>query len=380
MGFLVDAVRSAFGEPARSDLGARGERLDPRDILDLARRHSVTPIADRGLRAAGAGDTPAGTAVHERARELGLRGLARAGALVEVLGALERVGVPALAHKGPVLAVTLYGDVAAREFVDLDVLVRPRDVGKALDALEALGARDPVGLPPWQRERLPRASYEWGLVHPVWGIVELQWALAPPAFGSRLGVGQMLPRSIEVGVGGRNVRTLSAEDTFLAIAVHGCKHRFERLGWVVDLLGLIRAVPDLDWTALRDRARAAHAGRMLAVSLSMITAVLDAELPAAARAIAERDDDARGLAEDLGRLLMADALGPRPGEPPIRREHLRMLDSSIDRVAYLARLATMTTVNDWAAVRLPERAAFLYPVIRPIRLAGRSVARRIRRA
>ena len=37
--------------------------------------------------------------------------------------------------KGPVLASTAYGDIAMREFVDLDILVRPSDVASAMTIL-----------------------------------------------------------------------------------------------------------------------------------------------------------------------------------------------------------------------------------------------------
>lgn len=53
----------------------------------------------------------------------------------------EAAGIDWLVVKGPVLAETVHRSVALRSYSDLDVLVRPRDLGGALDALESAGAR-----------------------------------------------------------------------------------------------------------------------------------------------------------------------------------------------------------------------------------------------
>src|SRR5262249_38626975 len=55
--------------------------------------------------------------------------------LRELLCALSAAGVDAWPFKGPVLAAQLYGNFAMRQFGDLDVIVRPRDVRAALAVL-----------------------------------------------------------------------------------------------------------------------------------------------------------------------------------------------------------------------------------------------------
>ncbi len=47
--------------------------------------------------------------------------------------------VRAVPYKGPALALQLYGNVALRQFSDLDILVHPRDVLRARDLLLAEG-------------------------------------------------------------------------------------------------------------------------------------------------------------------------------------------------------------------------------------------------
>jgi len=46
--------------------------------------------------------------------------------------------LPAIPYKGPVLAESAYGDVALRNFGDLDFLISPVDFGQAKQALREL--------------------------------------------------------------------------------------------------------------------------------------------------------------------------------------------------------------------------------------------------
>ena len=59
--------------------------------------------------------------------------------IVRVCTRLEAQGIRTLPFKGPVLAQLLYGDLAAREFADLDILVDPERYWDAYDLLVADG-------------------------------------------------------------------------------------------------------------------------------------------------------------------------------------------------------------------------------------------------
>jgi len=66
--------------------------------------------------------------------------------LREVLMILNSAGIQALPYKGPMLALQLHGDVAMREFADLDLLLRPKDIIAAKACLQSAGFRVDVEL------------------------------------------------------------------------------------------------------------------------------------------------------------------------------------------------------------------------------------------
>jgi hypothetical protein len=51
--------------------------------------------------------------------------------LSTLLSMLDAHGIPAIPYKGPVLATSVYGNLALRQFRDLDVLLRAQDAARA---------------------------------------------------------------------------------------------------------------------------------------------------------------------------------------------------------------------------------------------------------
>src|SRR5690349_17810454 len=101
-----------------------GARIDWGLFLSLAEDHGLRPMAHRHL-ASQSGNPPRDVLVTLwAAQEMCARkNAALTCELARVVNALEDAGVPALPYKGPLLAHALYGDVALREFGDLDILV-----------------------------------------------------------------------------------------------------------------------------------------------------------------------------------------------------------------------------------------------------------------
>ena len=73
-------------------------------------------------------------------------------ALKPILAAFQQQGIPVILWKGVALAQTIYPDIALRPMCDLDLVVRPADVDRAIAALAALGYELPAEMagPAWR--------------------------------------------------------------------------------------------------------------------------------------------------------------------------------------------------------------------------------------
>src|SRR5260221_5264805 len=109
------------------------------------------------------------------------RSLAHVRVLRELTVILSDAGVNALAFKGPVLSLRLYGDAATRISADLDIVVARRDYSLARSTLLAAGFSPHNEHSAWREEHLFRwlghASF-----HRNGTDVELHWRVLPIQF------------------------------------------------------------------------------------------------------------------------------------------------------------------------------------------------------
>ena len=372
---LLAAARPAPGGGLRPALEAVA---DWDGFLALARRHRLGPLIYRRLREAGAGLAPPG--VEAEFQSLYFLSLRRNHLLLRELAGiasrLRSAGIEAVAYKGPLLARMIYGDIALRESLDLDLLIRKRDVEAAHQALRDLGYEPLLKLDGARQRALLRFDYEAPLVHKEEGtLVDLQWA-SPPRFLS-LPAGPDAPdaRYQSAALDGGEVATLCAGDLLLVLCSHGAKHAWGRLQWIADVAGIVGAAGDLDWDGLLERARTWRRQRMVLLGLRLAHELLAAPLPERVRELVAGDPQAARLA----RLARERLFDPQAGELGVG-EQTRFLaaamDSRLDAARFLARLALTPTPGDWEALTLPGWAMWGYYLVRPFRLAGKYVLRR----
>ena len=198
-------------------------------------------------------------------------------------------------------------------------------------------------------------------------IVELSWALAPRHLSLDLDADRFFPDAATVELGGQAVKVLAPHDQLLALAVHGGKHLWERLGWITDIAQLMASTPDLDVDRALARARSVGAERLLLVAPALAEQVLGADVPPGLAAAIGRDPAVPSLVERLvNRLLPLDKRHSDRALDPLT---LRLRERARDRATIVARLAITPTVEDWQWARLPEPSSFAYPLVRPFRLA-----------
>ncbi|HEX8499210.1 MAG TPA: nucleotidyltransferase family protein [Pyrinomonadaceae bacterium] len=353
-------------------------------LYALARRHALLPMLYRGL---------AGLAVSAperfreelrvRFRENATRNVLLAGELARVARLFESEGVGLLAYKGPALAVQAYGDLSLRRFVDLDVIVRRRDVARAGELLLSLGFAKPAGLTASHESFLLRRQHNLAFSGGGGRLtIELHWEVSPAPFASVPLGGDAWARASSVTLNGVTVKCLAPEDLLLALAVHGTKHLWGRLAWVCDVAALVNSCPSLDWDFVLRRARDSRVERMLYLALRLARGLLGARLPDAALEGAG-DAPASRLAAEAASALFRGAGDELSGLVRSVRFNMRARGRLREKAAYLGFIFTPTH-GDLAAVSLPAGASFLYYLLRPLRLAlkgedGRPKSARITR-
>lgn len=365
---LLDCVTAHRLDAARDRLrqGLAGP-VDWDAAVETVRRHGIAPLVYQELREAPDGLVPPAvlTALRGFVGANGLRCLLLAGWLRRVVDRLAAAGVLAIPYKGPVLAVLAYGTLAGRQAGDLDVLIDPDALAAAKEALREEGFRPTFPLERWQERQLVRSGHPYGFIRDREGVVvELHWSVSPRSLSAGLSATTLRDRLAEVSVGGTPFLTLPTDALLVALCVHGAKHVWERLCWMVDVAELIARQPAVDWPALLVRAGEAGHVRELLLGLLLARDLLGTKLPEVVSRELASDPKIPALARVVVTQLDPAAHG-RLGVGEIARFHLGIRRTWSDRLAY-CRFAMMPTVADWSALGLPR---WLAPLHYPLRVA-----------
>jgi Uncharacterised nucleotidyltransferase len=347
--------------------------LDWDYLFGLARRHTVLPLLQRQLEAHAGDAVPPDVrrTLGEKFRANAARNLLLAGELVRITRRLEAEGVGALAYKGPALAASVYGDLTLRRFLDLDIIVRRRDVPRARALLRSLGFDAAGGLSTSQQDVLLRSQHNLALARDGGRLtVELHWGVAQRRFADVPLAESVWSRAAAVSVGGGEVKSLAPEDLLVALCVHGAKHFWERLAWVCDVAELLGSNPNLDWQLVGALARDSRIERMLMLGLKLASGLLGAPLPEELRRRARADAAASRLSVEVARRMFDGAEFEPLGTVRGLRFNLRARPRLLDKVRYF-RFALTPTDKDLSALRLPAGLSFAYYFLRPLRLLRR---------
>jgi putative nucleotidyltransferase-like protein len=368
---LVCCARSRMGEKQAGEIRELlAGSIDWSYLIREAAEHSVTPLVERHLRAHAADSVPPEYArqLEDASRANTVRCLYLAAELRRVMGEFASNSIRGIPCKGPALAVQAYGDITAREFDDLDIIVRQKDLPKAHQILMGLGYRPrfPWIHSPEGRETIVPGEYNYRdekrrIMLELHTELTLRHFPAPPDLevaGRRL---------VRVDLAGHPMETFSAEDGLTVLCIHGAKDFWERIVWVADISELIRAHPNVDWDQAFHSAESINGGRMLRLGLAIATELVDVPLPPEILQVVRADSTAWQVAKEVrGHLLERDPETSGAGDR--LRFRRRMVPGFLEGWRYAARLALAPSEEDWDSARNPGRWKPFYSALRPWRL------------
>ena len=251
-------------------------------LVLAARRHGLCLLLHRSLCVVNQERVP--SAIIEQLTTLTTnyrrRNLVLVTELLRVVAILEDAGIGVIPYKGPALAQFLYRDFALREFVDLDLLIKPRDAVQARRVLMA------AGLPPGEAVS-PLAEQLYRYFHCEFSFVllrevklEINWRLAPAYWRLPRLRDTVWKRLGRLRLAGVDTARLDLVDLLIVLCIHGCKHKWDTLKWIVDVAELLRGQPQLDWASLQTRAHEMGAVVMLEIGVVLAHDLLEAPVPA----------------------------------------------------------------------------------------------------
>jgi hypothetical protein len=306
--------------------------------------------------------------------------------LVQLTTRFEQEQIPCLALKGPAVALAAYGNLALRQYEDIDILIPVESVSQAVELLFDRGFQPSKGH--GERYKYVKLFHEITLIAPDESYsVDLHWQLAPPyaaLFGPDSSA--LWKRAVKLHLPAGDVPVLGREDLLLTLCQHGSRHRWWQLKWLFDVGEMFGNVANMDWFRVEEILKIYPMARPSA-SLAALLAreLLGVHLPVDVQSLLEPGE--RTLA--VGRAIRDELLTNGRTNGSAHDTLLGLEDRPLVRARYMAKEALQypvrgvlftITKKDVEFVQLPAKLRLLYYFIRPVRLLvqhGRGAARRI---
>ncbi len=355
--------------------------LDWNYVSATAYAHGLLPLLQKHLSSLG-GDLVPGHVLSRLKRE----SIANSQTVLHLIGKQLRVyklfkehGIPVALFKGPLLAQMAYGEVSLRQAGDIDLLIARQHFHHARALLESLGYNMHPNLTAAQLSSHLNFHCELQFMRDEWfTVVDLHWNLAPRTFVFKVDAEEVLSRLQTVPVSGTMVETFSNEDLVLYQSMHGAKHLWRRLEWISALAESLRAMPEMNWDTLVDRAASARATRILALGLRLVQQFSDVNVSAHVMTSIDSQGAMQRMAARIRQQLFTTQ-GPADSMET-NLYNLRVMDRKRDALVSALRALFVPTFTDWKALALPAPLYPLYYAFRPLRLSKTYSTALLRRA
>lgn len=342
-------------------------------LYEQSRRHGVTALVYSALSRAAARHLPddVDRQFRQQSHATVAQNLQLASELRAVCALFTRHGIDMLAYKGPALSLLIYGDLARREFSDLDLVVAQKDVGAAFLLLQKHGYT-PTSIDDLQQTQR-------GFISPCGSVlVEIHWQVSRQLVAPNLPAAWLWEDTQHVNVLGARAETFSPETLLLTLCIHGAKHLWAALKWVSDIAALLDTYPNLNWERCFARAAEIDSERTLLVGLRLAHTLLRAPLPEDVEHRLAADLEVDELAEVARRSLEIshDAVSfVAMMDFYVRLRRKRRHQLSVVPIALRHGLSPLE--RDKELLPLPERLFFLYYLLRPTRSVLQQLWRRL---
>jgi hypothetical protein len=289
--------------------------LDWTYIQAQAFHHDVSSLLYFNLHNIGRGRAPAAVMeeLERHFRASALHNLVLLGELLKLVDELEQAHIAVIPLKGPILAISAFGDVSLREFSDLDLLIHEQDIGRAQQRLTELGF-----LCTFKSEWLDaylRFGHELEFARSDGAVtVDLQWRFAKKWLPFPLAPEALWERSSTIQIAGRAVRQPCPDDYVLLLCAHAYRHCWSRLKWISDVAAFIDTFGgQIDWDKLLQDVRGSGGLRILGLGLWLARQVCGVRLPEEVIGHLDADPEITQLGQEVIESFLHNTgpMGPR---------------------------------------------------------------------
>lgn len=199
---------------------------------------------------------------------------------MEVTGLLRQNGIPFISLKGPLLSYRIYKDPTVRISHDIDLLIDTEMIGRVIEILYNNGYQFSTDVF-WPETKSQQKIYIKKIHHLSFfntetkSCVEIHWVLMHELPVSPQRQKAIISENIkEVEFSGKTFSVLGAELELIYLMIHGARHGWQRLKWLIDIKDY--PLQEIDPVIFDHIALQLKASRIIAQTDTLMTKYLNA--------------------------------------------------------------------------------------------------------
>ena len=338
------------------------------DLISLSYSHGVFPLVYKIIKKYDE-KTPLDklSFMKQTYMDLVKRNMLMTSELIKVSNVLEENGIKSIAFKGPTLSQMAYGDVISRQYVDLDVLVDESLLKDAQKILEANNYYPRYDLEEYQKENLKDVVHDISMINKSNGInIELHWTLSSGEFFIDLEKLEYMSDIKKYNLSNYELNIFSNEKLFIYLCVHGYKHLWERIEWLVDIYYLI-SKENIDLEKVVEMSKSVDADRIVLSTLIICQKMFDLKIELKDSSI--QDIKLNRTTNSMLNKIFQDysKVNEKIHSKEFSIIHLYMLKTTTNKMKYLKTFFEPTE-KDYEKVKISSKFHFLYYLLRPFNI------------
>ena len=285
------------------------------------------------------------------------------GELLKILDLFKANGIAAIPYKGPILAIQAYGNLAFREFDDIDIFVSKSDV---LDVKDLLISQNFI--PEFELNHLKEIKYIesqreqrfWNNDHNI--TIDIHWKFSALFFSIPKYFDTLGHDVIITIINDLKVNTLSTEDLLLILCLHNAGHRWMRLSWLCDISELLDN-KNVNWSELIIKANKLQIKKILLINIYLVSDLLGFKIPKEISTYLESDKNIIKISNKIKIKIFSEETNLKIFEEIYFC--LKLRDNPVFGFKDAVRNLMLPTPLEWEKLNLPIILHPIYYIYRP---------------
>lgn len=295
--------------------------------------------------------------------------------LIELYELLSQHNLTLIPYKGPVLSELAYGSIFKRQYSDIDAIIDEKHLFKIIEILKKNNYKiveDDIHL---KNKTCYKLLYDFraiGRKHDTY--FELHWKFNTGSGRENLSE-EFIKQNLQIiKISNKDLLTFNNELYLAYLCLHGNKHAWERLLWIADIDRLIRACnQQMDFDKAFVIAKKMQSTKTMLLGLNLAKNLFGTPINWNEKLFINKTFDSLSLS--ILHYLSHDKKNQSIYAKNffITFHNVKTMDTFTQKIRFLSEFYFGTKIADCVTLLLPDKYAFLYPVLKPFIFVYRKI-------